>query len=133
MIREKLTAAYGYIQAMALVAYATVTAMFSTRSLKPLERMVKDSSGIADLVLGGIMIVIIGFAMIIIGIYIYFTIQTSLPTIASSSYNTTVTSINSYATTVFPLMGLVLMILGFAIIFIALRMGLGGAAPGGKR
>ena len=119
------------------VLWTAMMAAVMTGNMKPLmngiQTIKSDCKGIADLVLGGIMIVIIGFAMIIIGIYIYFTIQTSLPVMASTSYNTTVTSINSYATTVFPLMGLVLMILGFAIIFIALRMGLGGAAPGGKR
>ena len=121
------------------------------KSMQPMEsytnQIKSDSSGIADMVLGGIMIVVIGFAMIIIGVYIYFTIQTSLPNpwagwgaagtwtaqqnASATAYNSTVASSNSYATTVFPLMGLVLMILGFSIIFIALRSGLSGSIGGG--
>ena len=103
-----------------------------TGSTEPLKAVVEqirgDSRGIADMVLGGIMIAILGFAMLFIGLYVTYVIQTSLPGIGSATYNSTVTSLNSYVTTVYPVLGLSLLIVGFSIIFVALRSGMGGQA-----
>ncbi len=115
------------------------------QKLSPISRLITgESKGMADMVLGGIMIAILGFAMLFIGLYVTFVIQTSLPAISGCggpngaagctaqqnttalSYNSTTTALNSYVTTVFPVLGLSLLIVGFAIIFVALRSGMGG-------
>jgi len=92
------------------------------------DQLKKDNVGISNMIIAGIMIVIVGFVMLFIGLYIVFTVQTSLPAINSTTYNNTVTSLNNYVATTFPIMGLSLMVVGFAIIIITLLGGLGGGA-----
>lgn len=88
---------------------------------KSLKNLFGDRSAVAAAILGGIMIMIIGFATLVIGNYIVFAIITSLPALNESNYTTVKNSIVSYATTVIPLFGLGLMVLGFAIILYTLR------------
>ena len=122
------------VQALHLAAITG--SVFPVRTV--VDQIKGESKGIADMVLGGIMIAILGFAMLFIGLYVTFIIQTSLPVIgsdgsasknaSSASYNSTVSSLNTYAATVFPVLGLSLLIVGFAVIFVALRSGMGGQA-----
>ncbi len=117
-------------------AYMSAVMKSSAPLMDVVEEIKGSSKGMADMVLGGIMIAILGFAMLFIGLYVTFVIQTSLPSISgtnaavSASYNSTQTALNSYVTTVFPVLGLSLLIVGFAIIFVALRSGMGGATTG---
>lgn len=80
-----------------------------------------DNAAVSGAILGGIMIMIIGFATLVIGNYIVYAIITSLPALANSNYNSTLATVENYATTVIPLFGLALMVLGFAIILFTLR------------
>jgi len=71
---------------------------------------------------------IIGFATLTIGNYIIYAIASSLPAITgtyASAYTNTTTSVMGYVTTVLPLFGLALMVLGFAIILFTLRSSMG--------
>jgi hypothetical protein len=81
----------------------------------------KDTRAVSGAILAGIMVMIIGFATLVIGNYIVYAIITSLPALNSTGYNSTLTTITTYATTVIPLFGLALMVLGFAIILFTLR------------
>lgn len=80
-----------------------------------------DNTAVGNAILAGIMIMIIGFATLVIGNYIVFAIIASLPILTSASYNATLATITNYATTVLPLFGLGLMVLGFAVILYTLR------------
>lgn len=90
--------------------------------------MVMNSKGDSGAILAGIMITIVGFATLMVGNYIIFSISTSLPAMASANYNTTSTSVLTYVTTVLPIFGLALMVLGFAIILYTLRTSMGGGS-----
>jgi len=71
---------------------------------------------------------IIGFATLTIGNYIIYAIASSLPAITgtyASAYSNTTTAVMGYVTTVLPLFGLALMVLGFAIILFTLRSSMG--------
>lgn len=115
----------------------TTSISFLRRVYISLEKAVKDfaghqNAGIANAIMGGIMIMIIGFATLVIGNYIVYAIVDSMPALSgahSASYNATLTTIVNYATTVIPLFGLVLMVLGFAIILYTLRSSM---EPGGR-
>ena len=97
-----------------------------TQMVTYVDQLKKDGCGMSNIVIAGIMICIVGFVMLFIGLYIVFTVQTSLPSITSTTYNNTVTSLNSYVATTFPILGLALMVIGFAIILASLMGGLGG-------
>lgn len=97
---------------------------------KSIKQLIADKKGNAAAILGGIMVMIIGFATLTIGNYIIYAIATSLPSISGSygsSYSNTTASVMGYVTTVLPLFGLALMVLGFAIILFTLRSSMGGA------
>ena len=71
---------------------------------------------------------IIGFATLTIGNYIIYAIANSLPSITgtyATNYSTTTAAVMGYVTTVLPLFGLALMVLGFAIILFTLRSSMG--------
>lgn len=85
------------------------------------KELYSDKRGVSSAILGGIMIMIIGFATLVLGNYIVYAIATSLPALNSSDYNLTYAAIIGYATTVMPLFGLALMVLGFALILYTLR------------
>jgi hypothetical protein len=96
--------------------------------LSQIKQLVADKKGNAAAILGGIMVMIIGFATLTIGNYIIYAIASSLPTIAgtyASAYTNTTNSVMGYVTTVLPLFGLALMVLGFAIILFTLRSSMG--------
>ena len=78
---------------------------------------------------------IIGFATLTIGNYIIYAIAASLPAITgtySNAYSNTTTSVMNYVTTVLPLFGLALMVLGFAIILFTLRSSMGTGETRGE-
>jgi len=88
------------------------------------KELIKNKSGNAAAILGGIMVMIIGFATLTIGNYIIYAIASSLPAVTgtySNAYSNTTSSVMGYVTTVLPLFGLALMVLGFAIILFTLR------------
>lgn len=91
-----------------------------------MKELYRNKRGVASAILGGIMIMIIGFATLVLGNYIIYAIATSLPSLNSSAYNTTYSAIIGYATTVLPLFGLALMVLGFALILYTLRSSMQG-------
>ena len=96
--------------------------------LAQIKQLVSDKKGNAAAILGGIMVMIIGFATLTIGNYIIYAIASSLPTITgtyASDYTNTTDSVMGYVTTVLPLFGLALMVLGFAIILFTLRSSMG--------
>lgn len=100
----------------------------------------KNQKGDSGAITAGILICIIGFATLIVGNYIVFAISTSLPVLANdgsaldntstSGYNSTLSSTSTYVTTVLPIFGLALMVLGFAIILYTLRTSMGGGDGG---
>lgn len=97
------------------------------------KNFVGDTSGIQAAIIAGIMIVIIGFATLMIGNYIIYSIANSLPTMTgtyAANYTATMASTIAYANTVMPLFGLGMMVLGFAIILYTLR---GSMGDGGQR
>ena len=84
-------------------------------------------------ILGGIMVMIVGFATLTIGNYLITAIAGSFESIGSSSVSSLeITSIVqkseliNYLTAVFPLVGLALMVLGFATILFSLRGSMSG-------
>lgn len=85
-------------------------------------------------ILGGIMVMIVGFATLTIGNYLIITISGSLESIGNPTQNmswgmTTIgetSEIINYLTAAFPLFGLALMILGFATVLFSLRGSVGG-------
>ena len=96
-----------------------------------IKQLAQDKRGNAAAILGGIMVMIIGFATLTIGNYIIYAIASSLPVITgtySSSYSNTTSSVMGYVTTVLPLFGLALMVLGFSIILFTLRSSMGGVS-----
>jgi hypothetical protein len=84
-------------------------------------RLTIDNRAFANMILAGIMIEIVGFAMLTIGLYITFAIQTSMPGLNNTLYNTTQASINNYMGIAFSVMGMALMILGFVVILFSLK------------
>lgn len=93
------------------------------------RKIIESKEGNAAAILGGIMVMILGFATLTIGNYIIYAIAGSLPTITgtyASDYTNTTNTVMDYVTTVLPLFGLALMVLGFAIILFVLRSSMGG-------
>jgi len=75
-------------------------------------------------ILGGIMIMILGFSALTIGNYIIMAISESLSATSVNSNDQMINTTNdvmNYAITVIPLFGLALMVLGFATILFTLR------------
>ncbi len=100
-----------------------------------IKALVADKKANAAAILGGIMVMIIGFATLTIGNYIIYAIASSLPAIAgtyANSYSNTTSSVMGYVTTVLPLFGLALMVLGFAIILFTLRSSMGTGETRGE-
>ena len=87
-----------------------------------------SSGSPAGAILGGIMIMIIGFAILTIGQYVLTALSQSISVVNSnginSSYGTTPNDVMNYVSTVAPLMGLAVMALGFVGVLFSLRSGM---------
>lgn len=87
--------------------------------------MVRDNRGnVAGGILAGIMVMIIGLATLVLGNYIVFAIISAVPVITgtyAANYTSNLNTIIGYVTTIIPLFGLALMVLGFGIILYTLR------------
>lgn len=103
--------------------------------LAQIKSLVQDKKANAAAILGGIMVMIIGFATLTIGNYIVYAIASSLPAITgtySNAYSNTTSTVMGYVNTVLPLFGLALMVLGFAIILFTLRSSMGTGETRGE-
>ncbi len=87
-----------------------------------------SSGGGASAILGGIMVMIIGFSVLTVGNYVIMAISESLPSVASGAnytLNSEMFSVTSYVSTVLPLVGLAAMVMGFGVILFTLRGSMG--------
>jgi hypothetical protein len=91
-----------------------------------------SSGGGAGAILGGIMIMIIGFSVLTIGNFIISAILSNLTQINSGSlsYQQLTNSVVQYTNTIYPLVGLALMVLGFAVILFHLRSSMSSGSDG---
>lgn len=98
----------------------TVKMEYGIRS--KIEMLRSDNIGMVQMIglLSGITLTITGFATLVLGNYIVYAIALSIPSLASTAYNTTRDSILSYVGIVMPLFGLVMMVGGFALILMSL-------------
>lgn len=93
---------------------------------KTVKLFKEDKRAFTALIIAGIMAAIIGAAMIYVGLYVTVTISSSIPGVNDSGYNTSLGSVKSNINTAFSVLGLCLLILGFAIIIQVLKGGFGG-------
>ncbi len=84
-----------------------------------------SSSPSASAILGGIMIMVVGFTTLTIGNYAIQAISSSLPTISDNNMNSAYVNntlvVSNYVGEVLPLFGLAAIVLGFALILFTVR------------
>ena len=85
--------------------------------------MKEDRGGFAAMLIMGIMGIIVGAAMLYIGLFITVTISAAIPPVEDAAYNTTLATVKSNVNTAFTVLGLALLVGGFGVVIYTLRTG----------
>lgn len=87
------------------------------------EKLHTDKKAFFGMLIMGVMAVIVGAAMLYIGLYVTVTISQSIPSVVDAAYNTSLANVKSNVNTAFTVLGLALLVGGFGIIINVLRTG----------